>query len=337
LWGGYIAFWWGFITIEIFKDKLWQSLGILVGILAVSALIIAAYNCAALLLKAMDERRELKRPCSHGVVSGSMGGCPECVSERERERRAVELHQRRSAELQRIRGEASKLREEEIQSLSKNLMSVADSYLQMTSQQFEDAIAELFRKLGYRVEQTPYSSDGGKDAVAWKDGKKIFIECKRYGANNRVARPDLQAFFGAMKDEDAAAGFYICTGGFTQGAIEFAKRNNIIPYGSDSLPELVSRAYPVQGDISNVRVMCLDCGQVMSLPFTHSLTTGVCTNGHKVTNDVTFDLVQSLRIGNEPLCKRCGVKMKVVRGAGGKPRFWGCSQYPKCRSIRSLR
>ena len=67
----------------------------------------------------------------------------------------------------------------------------------MGSKEFEDSIAKVFRKLGYRVTQTPYSRDGGKDAIAWKDNKKYVIECKRYGTGSSVGRRDLQILLAA--------------------------------------------------------------------------------------------------------------------------------------------
>lgn len=82
----------------------------------------------------------------------------------------------------------------------------------MSPRQFEDAIAELFKRLGYKVRQTPYSSDGGKDAVAWKDNKKVLIECKRFAINRSVGRRDIQILHSAIVDAKAEEGFYVTTG-----------------------------------------------------------------------------------------------------------------------------
>ena len=92
----------------------------------------------------------------------------------------------------------------------------------MTWQQFEDAIAQLFRSLGYQVKQTPRSGDGGKDAILVKDGAKYALECKRYSEATPIGRPHLQKFFAAMHDEGADGGFYVNTGVFSRQAVESA-------------------------------------------------------------------------------------------------------------------
>ena len=61
--------------------------------------------------------------------------------------------------------------------------------------------------MGYDVEQTPYTNDGGRDAVAQKDGRVFLIECKRYAADRTVGRPELQKLFAAMTEANADGGF----------------------------------------------------------------------------------------------------------------------------------
>ena len=38
-----------------------------------------------------------------------------------------------------------------------------------------------------------------------------------------------------------------------------------------------------------------------------------------------------------PTCPSCGVKMKAVAGSGGRPDFWGCKNYPRCRQKLGMR
>jgi hypothetical protein len=216
----------------------------------------------------------------------------------------------------------------------------------MGPRQFEVAIADLFRQLGYRVELTPYSNDRGKDAIAWKDGKKYLIECKRYDALNTIGRRDLQIFVAAMKEEDAEAGFYINTGRFASTVPEYAAANQIALYDRDRFAALVNSAFPEIEAACSVKVMCHECGVVVDLPLDATPTSGTCPNNHQVTNDITLP-----RLANapfvpvavmsgppslpEPTCQRCGGKMRVVNGWRG--RFWGCSSYPKCKSAQPYR
>jgi restriction system protein len=78
------------------------------------------------------------------------------------------------------------------------------------------------------VKQTPYSSDGGKDAIAMKDGKKVLIECKRY-EKDLIGRPALQKFYAAIMEEKAAKGIFVTTSGFARTALEYQYvRSNLI-------------------------------------------------------------------------------------------------------------
>ena len=46
----------------------------------------------------------------------------------------------------------------------------------MDGHAFEHRLALLFDRLGYRVEDTPYSGDFGADLVVGKDGKRIAVQ-----------------------------------------------------------------------------------------------------------------------------------------------------------------
>jgi ssDNA-binding Zn-finger/Zn-ribbon topoisomerase 1 len=175
-----------------------------------------------------------------------------------------------------------------------------------------------------------------------KDGKKYLIECKRYSADNTIGRRDLQIFVAAMKEENAEAGFYINTGRFAKTAKEYAAQNQINLYDAERFPTLVNAAFPIREEISIAKVMCPECGAVLVLPVGDVPTSGVCENGHAVTNDITIAIllnspVTQLRILSPPslpdiICERCNSRMRLVNGRRGK--FWGCSQYPKCKSTK---
>jgi Restriction endonuclease/Topoisomerase DNA binding C4 zinc finger len=202
----------------------------------------------------------------------------------------------------------------------------------MSPRQFENAIAQLFRELGYEVKQTPFSNDRGKDAIVWKNGAKYLVECKRYEAENKIGRRDLQIFVAAMKEENAKGGYYINTGCFASTAVAYAKENSIELYDRQRLPVLVNSAYPMRAEIEKARVMCLDCGTIEQLPLTESPSSGICANGHQITNKITTRLVCSGAFAPESFCEKCGADMRLVTGRYRK--FWGCSRYPKCRFTR---
>jgi hypothetical protein len=294
-------------------------------------------------IEAVSAAAKRHKPCSHGVPRGKDGGCKDCIAEdelREAERRASQAAYER---LKKIKKEATALRAAQLRELTNKWLSKPDLYLQMTPQRFEDAVAALFRELGYEVKQTPYSNDRGKDAIAVKDGKKYLIECKRYAADGQIGRRDLQIFFAAMKEENAEAGFYINTGRFAKTAIEYAAKNQIELYDAKRFQILVNTAFPVIEEISSAKVMCLECGDVIAVVIGELPTTGFCANGHGVTNDITVQRLMTAPYTRLPsmsgppklsdaLCERCHAEMRVVNGRRGK--FWGCSEYPRCRFTR---
>lgn len=89
--------------------------------------------------------------------------------------------------------------------------------------EFENYIADLFSKLGYKTEVTGGSHDGGVDVIAEKDGIKHYIQCKKfYKWEVRVG--DVRDFFGAIADRVAnGKGYFITTNKFTLEAEKFAE------------------------------------------------------------------------------------------------------------------
>jgi len=191
--------------------------------------------------------------------------------------------------------------------------------------------------LGYRVEQTPFSNDGGKDAIAWKDGKKFLIECKRYRGANTIGERDLKIFVASMQDEKADGGFYINTGVFTKDATDYGRTHNVRLYDRDKFRSLVDQAFPQSIDFSTAKVICLQCGSITSMPVEETRTSGICSNGHTITSNICRgELGLSLAYSSTdvPDCEKCGFPMKKVHGRRGL--FWGCSHYPKCSSTKPI-
>jgi restriction system protein len=222
---------------------------------------------------------------------------------------------------------------QEIQRLSHAWLSKSESYYPMTPQQFEDAIAQLFRTLKYEVKQTPYSNDGGKDAILFKDGKKYLVECKKYNPDNTIGRPDIQKFVAAMHDEKAVGGFYVNTGKFSSDAKKYAGEHDILLYDAFTFPTLVLQAYPIPKDASSAKSMCLECGAEVDVMVADFTAAAICPNGHNVRSTIkTSDLI--VTSNGTPHCEKCGSPMRVRKGYRGS--FWGCSKYPKCKFTRDI-
>jgi HJR/Mrr/RecB family endonuclease len=296
--------------------------------------------CAAVLLislslEALEKWKRSQKRCPHGIQVNAGGACLECENETRRLEEQQELAAKRQQAAKELREAAKELRANEIKRLSEAWLSNASAYLEMSPRQFEDAVAELFRRLDYEVEQTPFTRDGGKDAILRKSGKKYLLECKRYAAAQVVGRRDLQILFAAMHTEGAVGGFCVTTGRFANPAKEYAAGVNITLYDPANLPFLANKAYPVSADFSRASVLCRECGAVTMVPVEILPGTAQCPNGHPViSNIVTADL-RILREGEVPYCGTCGAPMRLVEWRGRK--FWGCTSYPKCRSSKPLR
>lgn len=90
--------------------------------------------------------------------------------------------------------------------------------------EFEDYIASLFSKLGYKTSVVGGSHDGGIDVVAEKDGIKHYIQCKKYFNAHQVSVGNVRDFYGAIADHLAnGKGYFITTSKFTLEAEQFAE------------------------------------------------------------------------------------------------------------------
>jgi hypothetical protein len=99
----------------------------------------------------------------------------------------------------------------------------------MHPRKFEELVAELFKDMGYEVELTPPSKDGGRDLLATR--KEPFglmltlVECKRYAPTNPVGVEIVRSLYGVMESERASHAVVATTSRFTSGAIDFHARN----------------------------------------------------------------------------------------------------------------
>jgi HJR/Mrr/RecB family endonuclease len=77
----------------------------------------------------------------------------------------------------------------------------------ITPDQFEKLIAEIFSAKGFKVEQTKKTRDGGKDIIAFRTDElgivnKYFIECKHYAKENKVSVDIVRALHGTKNTKD---------------------------------------------------------------------------------------------------------------------------------------
>jgi hypothetical protein len=93
----------------------------------------------------------------------------------------------------------------------------------MEPSEFENYIADLFSRLGYRTQAVGQSHDGGIDVVAEKDGVTNYIQCKKF-ITSEVTVGAVRDFFGALVGHRPnGKGYFITTNKFTLEAEKFAE------------------------------------------------------------------------------------------------------------------
>lgn len=88
----------------------------------------------------------------------------------------------------------------------------------------ERTVAELFRGLGFKVELTPSSKDGGKDVILELeeiDQKKTYvIEIKHWRSGQKVGKSAVDKFVKIVVKENRTAGLFLSTYGVSSEVVE---------------------------------------------------------------------------------------------------------------------
>ena len=97
----------------------------------------------------------------------------------------------------------------------------------ITWQEFEQLVGEVFRRSGYQVQETGGGgADGGVDLILRRNGEMFLVQCKQWKAF-RVSVEIVREMFGLMAAKGADGGFVVTSGRFTGPAKAFAKGRNL--------------------------------------------------------------------------------------------------------------
>lgn len=113
---------------------------------------------------------------------------------------------------------------------------------------FEEIVAEVFINLGYEVELTKQTRDGGRDVIATKcvDGLTymIVIECKHYNPNRKVSVSLIRELSAVRNDNKANKALLVTSSSFTKDARKYADESNSLIELIDfnKLIEMIKRA-----------------------------------------------------------------------------------------------
>lgn len=114
-----------------------------------------------------------------------------------------------------------------------------DYWRHLSWRDLELRVTALFKRLGYSARATPGSGDKGVDVIAESNQERIVIQCKQY--SKPAQRNLVSELLGVMIAERATRGILICTGGFTQGAEEYAAHNGVELWDLDDLASAAER------------------------------------------------------------------------------------------------
>jgi restriction system protein len=97
--------------------------------------------------------------------------------------------------------------------------------MELSPNEFESLITNLFQTMGLDTRQTQASRDGGVDCVAFDPrpifGGKVVIQAKRY--KNTVGVSAVRDLYGTLQNEGASKGILVTTSGYGKAAFEFAQ------------------------------------------------------------------------------------------------------------------
>lgn len=108
-------------------------------------------------------------------------------------------------------------------------------------EQFEQLVADVYRRNGYRVVARAKSgADGGVDFRAIRRGKQYIVQCKRW--SRRVGVPVVREMAGLLAAERRASGVIIVTNNdFTREAVAFADGKPIELVNGAQLQRMMKR------------------------------------------------------------------------------------------------
>lgn len=98
----------------------------------------------------------------------------------------------------------------------------------ISPREFETLIADLFRGLGYEVELTAQTRDGGYDVVAVRRAEtttRSLIECKRYAVDRKVGVGVVRNLLGVVHSTRSTKGIVATTATFSRDAKQYINEN----------------------------------------------------------------------------------------------------------------
>lgn len=166
---------------------------------------------------------------------------------------------------------------------------------------FEAVCEKLFGQAGFETRTQSHGADGGVDIWLHSkhaQGPAAVVQCKHW-SGRQIGVKELREFLGVLTAHGLKRGTYATTSTFTGEAAKFAKENGINALDGARLLALIGKRSPQQ----------------------------------------QLELLQIAYEGEywRPTCASCGTKMVEREARKTASRFWGCVQYPRCKSMLPMR
>ena len=181
-----------------------------------------------------------------------------------------------------------------------------DSIRDLSWQEFEQLLAEAFRRQGYSVRDTGAGADGGIDLILNKDGCRTLVQAKQWKAW-KVGVKTVRELYGVQAAHEADDAILVTSGQVTAEARRFAEDNGIHLIEGARLEQMIA-------------------GVQRESPRLVDPTAG------KASTPVDRLAAPA---DSAPQCPKCGASMVrrvAKRGKRAGESFWGCSAYPVCRT-----
>jgi len=124
----------------------------------------------------------------------------------------------------------------------------------MDGYEFEYFVGNLLRKMGFEVEQTALSGDGGVDIIAHSHELifkgKYLVQCKRY--TGTIGEPTIRDLYGVVLSQNANKGILITNSFFTQQAKHFAEGKNIELLDGNELNTLILKYFGEENSLASI-------------------------------------------------------------------------------------
>lgn len=104
-----------------------------------------------------------------------------------------------------------------------------EDIFKLSSRKYEELVAELLNDMGYDVELTPATRDGGKDILAYfKTDCGTFlclVEAKRYRSDRKIGVELVRTLYGTLLDYQANSAMMVTSSSFSKDAHDFQKKH----------------------------------------------------------------------------------------------------------------